>query len=101
MTRTFFSTLQIPLRQGRDVTDADTGEAPPVALVSESFVRRYWPGQNPIGRRFGVAFAERTVVGVVADIRVRDWSGPASRRCTCRTSRCPTVGWSGTRPRIW
>ena len=58
---------------GRAATSATPtrGEAPPVAVVSESFARRYWPGQNPIGRRFSMAFAERTVVGVVGDIRVR------------------------------
>jgi ABC-type antimicrobial peptide transport system permease subunit len=67
----FFTTLGIPLRLGRDVRDSDTGEAPFVAVVSESFARRYWPGQDPLGRRFDFAFFERAVVGVVADIRVR------------------------------
>jgi hypothetical protein len=39
--------------------------------VSESFVRRYWPGQNPLGRHFKFAFADRTIVGVAGDIHVR------------------------------
>ena len=39
--------------------------------MSESFVRRHWPHENPIGRRFHIAFLDRTIVGVVADIRVR------------------------------
>ena len=42
-----------------------------VAVVSESFVKRYWPGQDAIGRTFKLANSERTIVGVVADIRVR------------------------------
>jgi putative ABC transport system permease protein len=67
----FFATLGIPLRLGRDVSDSDTTDSPAVAVVSESFVRRYWPGQDPLGRRFDFGFAERTIVGVVADIRVR------------------------------
>ncbi len=71
VTSDFFSTLGIPLRLGRDVREADTLDAPQVAVVSESFARRYWPDQDPLGRRFEFAFKERTVVGVVGDIRVR------------------------------
>jgi hypothetical protein len=40
-------------------------------VVSESFARRHWPGQPAIGRRFEIALAEREVVGIVADVRVR------------------------------
>ena len=50
VTPDFFKTLSIPLLEGRDVSDADTRTSPFVALVSESFVRRYWPSQDPIGR---------------------------------------------------
>jgi putative ABC transport system permease protein len=67
----FFSTLGIPLRKGRDVRESDTLETPFIAVVSESFARRYWPEQEPLGQRFQFGLAERTVVGVVADIRVR------------------------------
>jgi hypothetical protein len=42
-----------------------------VAVVSESFVRRYWPNRDPIGQRFTFAFADREVVGVVAEVRFR------------------------------
>jgi len=67
----FFKTLDVPLRSGRDVADGDTATAQMVAVVSESFAARYWPGQDAIGRHFGFAFADRTIVGVVGDIRVR------------------------------
>ena len=67
----FFKTLDVPLRSGRDVADGDTATAQMVAVVSESFAARYWPGQDAIGRHFGFAFADRTIVGVVSDIRVR------------------------------
>jgi putative ABC transport system permease protein len=67
----FFATLGIPFRRGRDVGEGDTLDSPLVAVVSESFAQRYWPGQDPLGRRFEFAFAERTVVGVVGNIRVR------------------------------
>jgi putative ABC transport system permease protein len=42
-----------------------------VAVVSESFGKKVWPGENPIGKHFFFAFEERTIVGVVGDIRVR------------------------------
>ncbi len=71
ITPGFFKTLGIPLRRGRGVTESDRGDQPFVAVVSESFVKRYWPNENPIGHRFEFGFSERTVVGVVGDIMVR------------------------------
>jgi putative ABC transport system permease protein len=72
VTPQYFATLGIPLRRGRDVAETDTRAQPLVAVVSESFVERYWPGAaDPIGKRFTVADEERTVVGVVGDVRVR------------------------------
>jgi putative ABC transport system permease protein len=71
VTPGFFAVMGIPLLQGRDVSEADTVDRPFAAVVSESFVRKYWPGQNPLGRRFSFAFDTREVVGVVGDVRVR------------------------------
>jgi predicted permease len=71
VTPGFFATMGIPLRQGRDVRDADTQDAPWVAVVSESFAAEHWPGESPIGRRFQFAFKARTTVGVVGNVRVR------------------------------
>jgi predicted permease len=71
VTPGFFQTLQIPLVRGRDVRVDDKMGKPLVAVVSESFARRYWPGQDPIGRQFRIGFAERQVAGVVRDIKVR------------------------------
>ncbi len=71
LTPGFFSTLGIPIRLGRDVNAGDAQDRPYVAVVSESFAQRHWPGQDPIGRRFGFALGERTVVGVVSDVKVR------------------------------
>jgi putative ABC transport system permease protein len=71
VTPGYFPTLSIPIRAGREVSAADTFEAPRVAVVSESFAREIWPGESALGKRFVVAFVERTVVGVVGDVRVR------------------------------
>lgn len=71
VTPQFFNALGTPIRRGRDVTESDGQKSPFVAVVSESFVKQYWPLQDPIGKRFKVANAERTIVGVVGDVRVR------------------------------
>lgn len=69
----FFRTLQIPLTRGRMFTATDTKGAPLVVIVNESFARRYWPGQDPIGRRVSFSYPRTddwlTIVGVVRDIK--------------------------------
>ncbi len=67
----YFQSLEIPLLRGRDVAETDRGDQPYVAVVSASFAKQFWPGQDPIGRRFSLALSERTVVGVVGDVMVR------------------------------
>jgi predicted permease len=73
VTPQFFDALGVPLLAGRDLEDADADPADSarVAVVSESFARRYWPDQSAIGRTFLFQDRPRTVVGVVGDIRVR------------------------------
>jgi predicted permease len=67
----FYSALGIPIVQGRAVEEQDRLGRSGVAVVSESFARRYWPNENAIGKAFRVRGLERTVVGVVRDIMVR------------------------------
>lgn len=68
----YFQAMGIPLLHGRAFSDQDTPESPHVAVVNESFARRYWPAGTPLGRRlqWGRNFAPFTVVGVVPDVRV-------------------------------
>jgi predicted permease len=57
-----------PLDAGRDLDDRDTKDSPAVVLVNEAFVRRFFPGKNPIGATFsGVSQTPKTIVGVVGD----------------------------------
>jgi predicted permease len=75
----YFDVMNIPLRAGRSFTDRDSGDAPRVAIVSESTARRLWPGQDAVGKRISMASFTpgvpgqvwRTVVGVVSDVRYR------------------------------
>jgi len=66
----FFATLGVPLARGRDLDTRDVDGAPFAALVNETLARRYWPGEDPLGRR--ITLLEHkitfTVVGVVRDI---------------------------------
>jgi putative ABC transport system permease protein len=67
----YFRTLGIPLR-GRDFSESDGAGGPPVVIINQAFARRFFPGTDPIGRRFlprragGVA---REIIGVAGDAR--------------------------------
>ena len=66
----YFQTLGIPLLRGRLLTSADRTSAPPVAMVNMEFVRRFLPGQQPLGRRLrhGAGAPWVTIVGIAGDI---------------------------------
>jgi predicted permease len=65
----FFTTMGIPLRTGRDISDADRADAPFVVVVNESFVNRYFPGESVLGKRIAIWDTLHTIVGVVGDVR--------------------------------
>lgn len=71
VTSGYFDAMGIPLLRGRDIEDGDTRDRVWVAVVSQSFVNRYWPGEDPLGKTLGHRGALRTVVGVVGDVKVR------------------------------
>src|SRR5207248_1103592 len=50
----FFETMSIPVLRGRDFSEHDSGEAPKVAIISDSMARRLWPDDNPIGKRISI-----------------------------------------------
>jgi predicted permease len=70
----YFRAAGIPLLRGRDFTEADRAGAPLVVIVNRTLAERYWPGQDPIGKRLRVGVPESptpwmTVVGEIADIK--------------------------------
>ncbi|HEU4386272.1 MAG TPA: ABC transporter permease [Blastocatellia bacterium] len=67
----YFDTLGIPLVQGRTFSDQEIIDQTPVALVNEALAQRYWPGDQPLGKRFKGGFAGETyqVIGVVKSVR--------------------------------
>jgi predicted permease len=64
----FFSTLQIGVR-GREFAAADRGDAAPVAVVNETFARKYFPNVDAIGRAITFYGEKRTIVGVARDVK--------------------------------
>jgi putative ABC transport system permease protein len=64
----YFRVMRIPLLRGREFTEQDAGK-PPVAIINETMARRYYPGVDPIGKRFGNGRLWYTVVGVVGDVK--------------------------------
>ena len=74
----YFSTMAIPILAGRAIEDTDTADAPPVVVVNERFVERFWPGGRAIGQRVRLSRDNRPVVhevvGVARDAAT-DWLG--------------------------
>ena len=60
----YFAVMKIPLIDGRDFTDQDDGTAPGVAVINETMAKRFWPGQNPLGRKFKDGWRYMTVIGI-------------------------------------
>ena len=73
ITPDYFRAIGIPLRQGRFFSDGDRDKSVPVVIISEAMARRFWPGENPIGKRltpsFHVEQGAREIVGIVGDVK--------------------------------
>jgi putative ABC transport system permease protein len=74
----YFRTMGIPVVAGREFTTADRRDQPEVFLVNRSFADRYWPDQDPIGKRIQFGRETYPVVGVVANSKYRRLNEPPS-----------------------
>ncbi len=93
----FFRTMGTRLVAGRDLTEKDDAASPLIAVVNESFARRYWPGQSPLGKQFHEVdkAAFLTVAGVVEDAKYRDFRKSAPPTVYLPLlQRASTGGWS-------
>jgi putative ABC transport system permease protein len=72
VTPDFFTSVEAEIVRGRDIERRDTVQSQWVAIVNESAARRFWPGEDPIGKQFRMPVVPderpRTVVGVIRDI---------------------------------
>ncbi|MBI4473856.1 MAG: ABC transporter permease [Acidobacteria bacterium] len=74
VTPGYFDVFRIPILRGRSFTWNDNATAPRVIVVSESFAKQHWPGEDPIGKRVtadGASEGKLTVIGVAADVKFR------------------------------
>jgi hypothetical protein len=69
VNESFFTTLGIPLLQGRSFAPSDAADSPPVAVVNECFVRAYFPNEYPVGRIFKHGGRDVEIVGVCGNAR--------------------------------
>jgi putative ABC transport system permease protein len=71
----YFKTMAISLLKGREITETDKVESPPVVVISETTARLFWPSEDPLGKRIKVGVGPNndnqwlTVIGVVKDVR--------------------------------
>jgi predicted permease len=68
VSSTYFATLRIPLQSGRGFTDADNEKAPGVAVINQAMAAKFWPNENPVGKRFSTKGPQgpfKEVIGVV------------------------------------
>jgi predicted permease len=80
VTADYFRTMSIPLLKGRTFTEADNETAEKVALINDALARKYWPGENPIGKRINTGFEGKgvwvTIIGIVGDVRQQSLREP-------------------------
>ncbi len=74
----YLQMVHVPLIRGRELGEQDTADSPTVTLISQSMARRFWPGDDPIGRHIKVGGNDSknpwmTIVGIVGDVKM-DWS---------------------------
>ncbi len=67
----YFRCLGIPLVQGRTFTPQDNEESQRVVVVNQELVRRFLPDRNPLGQMVNFGGSDRTIVGVVGDVKIR------------------------------
>jgi putative ABC transport system permease protein len=74
----YFATLGIRRVSGREFTDRDSARSPRVAIISESIARRYYPGENPVGKQLDYQQFNLEIIGVVGDVRPPNLREPPS-----------------------
>jgi putative ABC transport system permease protein len=93
VTPEYFKTMRIPLLRGRDFTDRDDLQTPLAAVINETFAKRAWPGEDPIGKRFTTPNTPTpvTVVGIVGDTKHYTATEPATPQLYAAHYQVPLI----------
>ena len=70
----YFNTVGIPIVRGRSFNELDRADAPDVVIINETFARRHFPDEDPVGQRISFWGVSREIVGVAADVKFRGLS---------------------------
>ncbi len=96
----YFQVLGTAIQQGREFTTRDGWNAPQVALINETFAKKFFPNENPIGKRInpsiqaeGIPLPMREIVGVIADIKSKNLNEATEPEVYLHFPQCP-VFWS-------
>jgi predicted permease len=72
----YLDSIGVPMVRGRDFNDQDTATSPQVVIVNEAFVKRFYPGKDPVGQHFGIDFPQYSgawqIVGVFRDFKMNN-----------------------------
>lgn len=106
----YFQTLEIPLRRGRSISVDDRSNSPAVAIINETLARRFFPGQDPIGKTIWMGppenllppdelavvnrFPRRLIVGVVSDVKGGSLNQPTPPLVYAPLTQYRREGWS-------
>lgn len=95
----YFKTLGAVMQQGREFTTRDNSQVPQVAVVNEALVRKFFPNENPIGKRINPTIQAddselpwREIVGVVADIHSKNLNEAPEPEVFLHIPQCPAMG---------
>ena len=78
----YFNAIGTPLLRGRDFLDSDTAGSVPVVVINDAMAKKFWPGEDPVGKQVGLGstrFPLMTIVGIAADVKhlsLRESPGP-------------------------
>ena len=92
VTRDYLKLLRVPLLRGRHLTDQDREGAEQVAVINQAAARKYWPDQDALGQRIILNKTERTVVGIVGDIRHLGPETPPRQEIYVPLAQAGTIG---------
>ena len=90
----YLKVLRVPLIRGRMLTAQDRDGGDMVVVINEAAARKYWAGADPIGQRVKIDSTDRTVVGIVGDIRHLGPETPPRQECYIPVAQSQVIGVS-------